>query len=347
MGACWGGGVTDYSQPAALERVAPSDHHQGCVGKRTVPPPRGAHFGLACLRELLHSYGVLLRDGFKAHMAGFAGRPPIRNLLAMEGYTTRHLRTVCTPGAWLLDTVYTLVQAMHGRIQPNCQYVAVLNDVHLDLFSCCFPEMAREETGSSLNNRGNQVEALAWLVVEMDRVDLLLAMAYHLDVWSHDGGAAGVQGAQGAPGGDAGLCSATATSLAMDAYWARSKLAEAAQSAWPAQAPSPDWQQGRADQPTVPSSTWGGPQRPHSAGPPVAPASPGPDWEQHRRNAGSWKGWGSCSVSNVQCKPPPPPPSQPELRRPPPAQPYVFSHRGKVPATSVSGLPLPRQCFPG
>ena len=193
--------------------------------------------------------------------------------------------------------------------------------------------------GASQNNRGNQVEALAWLVMEMDRMDLLLAMAFHLDVWSTGGGAAGVQGAQGAQGDDAAMSSDTAITRDLDAYLARAAMAAAAHPSWPPQAAATASQQGRTGQPSYPPTAWCDSQGPQ----PAEPATQGSTWESQRRCGGSWKDWGSSTVSGAQYKPPPPPPSNPELRRPPPGPPYAFSRRGKAPAA----LPLPRQCFPG
>ena len=286
-----------------------------------------------------------------AHMAGFAGRPPIRSLLAMtDGFTKEHLRKVCVPGAWLLDTVHTLVQAMHGRIQPNCQYVAVSNEALCELFNCCFPSVARAGMGASLNNRGNQVEALAWLVMEMDRMDLLLAMAFHLDVWTTGGGAACVQGAHGAQGDDAAMSSDTTITRDLDAYLARAAMAAAAHPTWPAQQAIPAAQQCQIEQPPYPPTAWCDSQGPHPEphpGPSVEPATQGSTWESQRMCGASWNDWGTNAVSGVPFKPPPP--LRQEHCRPHPGPPYTFSRLGKRPMgpPPYPAVPLPRQCFPG
>ena len=278
-----------------------------------------------------------------AHMAGFAGRPPIRSLLAMsDGFTKEQLRKLCVPGAWLLDTVHTLVQAMHGRIHPSCQYVPVANGTLCELFNCCFPSVARVGNGASLNNRGNQVEALAWLVMEMDRMDLLLAMAFHLDIWSTGGGAACVPGAPGAQGDYAALSSDATNTRDLAAYLARAEAAAASHSAWLPQQVSSSAQQCQAERPPFPPTAWCDPQGPYlepHPSPPAVQAKQGPTFST------SWNDWGSTAGGGIPFKPPPP--LREEHCRPHP-EPPVFSRLGKRPSgLPTKAAPPPRQCFPG
>ena len=74
-----------------------------------------------------------------------------------------------------------------GDILPDSKlsYRAVGNSTHKELLRLCRmdaitdPDGTGAPFGSSDNNRGNQTEHLAWLALEADRCDILLAMAYH------------------------------------------------------------------------------------------------------------------------------------------------------------------------
>ena len=151
---------------------------------RGLLPSQKSEMGFAGFRELLHSWGLLSREGFRAHMAGFAGRQQVREILTLSNVSCAQLAKLCVPGAWLLDTTFTLVQVMRGKARPSCAFVAVANTAHIVLLDFCFADLMGGTEGGASGNRGNQVEALAWLTLEADRTDLLLAMAYHLDLWS-------------------------------------------------------------------------------------------------------------------------------------------------------------------
>ena len=280
------------------------------ASERGMTPSRGVHFGLACLKELLHSYGVLTREGFAAHMEGFAGRPPIRNLLAMSGgYTVGSLRKTCVPGAWLLDTVHTLVNAMHGRVQSYCQYMPVSNAALGELFNCCFPSQARDGTGASQNNRGNQIEALAWLVMEMNRMDLLLAMAFHLDIWTTGGGAACDPGTTGTPGVGTAMSSDTMISRDLEAYLSRAATAAATHPSGSAPQANAAPQQHQSEHRHYPQATWCDSQGPHPAphqGQATVPASQDPSWGNQRRSGGYGNDWGTPAANRVPFKAAPP-----------------------------------------
>ena len=131
---------------------------------------------LELILERSHTYHA---QDFVDHMAGFGTRPPAQRVLFMQGLTTAALTTLNRPGAWLLDYAYTLVCVLYGDIQPSARYSPVPNSCHLAILGRCFPDAVQVEHGSSLNNRGNQMEALAWLAFEADRPELVLAMAYH------------------------------------------------------------------------------------------------------------------------------------------------------------------------
>ena len=55
----------------------------------------------------------------------------------------------------------------------------VANACHETILQWCFPEAMRSAHGSSSNSRGNQMEALAWLALEADKLELIIALAFH------------------------------------------------------------------------------------------------------------------------------------------------------------------------
>ena len=118
-------------------------------------------------------------------MSGFATRPPVAAILAMQGHSDATLKPLSRPGAWLLDYCYTLISVLERRARDTAHYVAVANSTHKLVLQTCFPELAQDQTNSSPNNRGNQMETLAWLMLEADRPDLLLALAYRLFHTAH------------------------------------------------------------------------------------------------------------------------------------------------------------------
>ena len=98
------------------------------------------------------------------------------------------LRVINTPGAWLLDTMYTLQLILWGDIAVNHRlcFRAVSNYTHKEMLTQCKldeymmgPYGGDAQYGSSDNNRGNQVEHVAWLALEADRCDVIVAMAHH------------------------------------------------------------------------------------------------------------------------------------------------------------------------
>ena len=89
------------------------------------------------------------------------------------------LSTLNRLGAWLLDYAYTVVMTLYQDHQPTAKYSMVANACHEEIIQWCFPEVMSCAHGSSLNNRGNQMEAMAWLALEADHPELILALARH------------------------------------------------------------------------------------------------------------------------------------------------------------------------
>ena len=97
----------------------------------------------------------------------------------MQALNTTSLGRLTRPGAWLLDYVYTAIGVIYGDTKPSVTYTAVLNATHRELLELCFLDVARTSHASSNNNRGNQMEALCWILLEANLPELILAQAYH------------------------------------------------------------------------------------------------------------------------------------------------------------------------
>ena len=125
----------------------------------------------------------------------------------------------------MLDTTFTLVQVMRGKARPSCAFVAVANTAHMVLLDFCFTDRLGGTEGGAPGNRGNQTEAIAWLTLEADRSDLLLAMAYHLDLWSEWPHGEDLDPRPNAQGGAQDLRSDARDRLDLAEFLARSKRA--------------------------------------------------------------------------------------------------------------------------
>ena len=84
--------------------------------------------------------------------------------------------------------MYTVQLVIWGDIvaTPKLMYRAVSNYTHKEMLRQCQlenfmagPNGGDTQYGSSDNNRGNQVEHIAWLALEADRCDIVVAMAHH------------------------------------------------------------------------------------------------------------------------------------------------------------------------
>ena len=103
----------------------------------------------------------------------------------MQGHTVASLTTLNRPGAWLLDYAFTIVRVLCNENQPSASDAVDSNACHTTILEWCFADILHTDHGSSPNNRGNQMETLAWLMLEADRPDLLLALAYCLVHTAH------------------------------------------------------------------------------------------------------------------------------------------------------------------
>ena len=93
------------------------------------------------------------------------------------------LQVVNRPGAWLLDTVYTMQLILFGELPekrlPRLQYDVISNRLLRSLADRIFPSEPEGGLIRSANNVGNSVESHVWLLLELDRCDMILALAWH------------------------------------------------------------------------------------------------------------------------------------------------------------------------
>ena len=131
--------------------------------------------------------GLLNIKSFGAAIRQLASNDAVHRTLTFQ-VDSAVLKVINLPGAWLLDTIYTQELILCGNIMPTdkLQFKAVSNWTHKTMLSRCGldPHMAahhgdQTNYGSSDNNRGNQSEHIAWLALEADRCDIVVAMAYH------------------------------------------------------------------------------------------------------------------------------------------------------------------------
>ena len=94
------------------------------------------------------------------------------------------------PGAWLLDIVNTVVGVLNKSIKRplhRLQYEVLSNREltalmwELSRLRLDSQEQGREcgTQGWSMVNIGNQVEHLAWIALELDRPEIIIALAWH------------------------------------------------------------------------------------------------------------------------------------------------------------------------
>ena len=97
------------------------------------------------------------------------------------------LQVINRPGAWLLDCIHTQQVALQSARPLHVHYLVTVNK-HLKGLM----QRLRERTpvgtitswrgsgyGASCNNVGNQLEYLAWLALENDKPERILALAWH------------------------------------------------------------------------------------------------------------------------------------------------------------------------
>ena len=93
----------------------------------------------------------------------------------------RPLRTLCRPGAWLLDSVYTEILVIERLRTTTIIYEAVGNVALQHLAELILhPVYSRAVLVRGRNYVGNVMEHLAWLALEEGRDELVVAVAFYL-----------------------------------------------------------------------------------------------------------------------------------------------------------------------
>ena len=99
--------------------------------------------------------------------------------LLCTGMDAEKLKQINTPGAWLMDIMYTVRNVLTKKVKPKASYTPVGNHYHILLMDEC--EIHGPWKDRNYNNRGNVMEYLAWLALEQDRCDMLVAMCVHYE----------------------------------------------------------------------------------------------------------------------------------------------------------------------
>ena len=101
--------------------------------------------------------------------------------------TSQVLAQIGRPGAWLLDCIHTEQLALLDPASyRNVTYTVLSNTELMTLFVAVLPHCPSQDDWPQRNKnyRGNQLEYLAWLALEDDKPELILALAWHArQIW--------------------------------------------------------------------------------------------------------------------------------------------------------------------
>ena len=141
---------------------------------------RGKPFDPELLELMLEHQGLNTLPGLKQALGDLAQKAEAVRLTMNMQIPAGLLMRLTRPGAWLLDTVFTMLLILAKEVPckrlPDLQYDVVPNKKLAALADRVFPPATEPR---SLNNIGNSVEHLAWLLLEADRCDIILALAWH------------------------------------------------------------------------------------------------------------------------------------------------------------------------
>ena len=105
---------------------------------------------------------------------------------AYDDVSLRHLNR---PGAWLFDSLYTELLVIRGTHQPNVAHLACENRTLLRISRLILSSGSPAETAGvavignqNRNYVGNQMELLAWLAFEDGREELIVGLAYSIQL---------------------------------------------------------------------------------------------------------------------------------------------------------------------
>ena len=141
---------------------------------------RGQPFEPEFLIRLLEHQNLDTLAGLRQALAHMAAIAPAIRMTMNQQFTANQLRVLTRPGAYLLDTTFTMILILKQKISakrlPNLKYEVVSNRALAAVAREVFPAA---DSPRSLNYIGNSVESMAWLLLEADRCDMILAVAYH------------------------------------------------------------------------------------------------------------------------------------------------------------------------
>ena len=114
--------------------------------------------------------------------------PFLVDIFCQRSFSNAQLKTFCTPGAALMDHLYSNVHIMYGRAASDIKFVATPNDALVRLYDLVAPQLQQQGSmpkdkdlntllGRHWNNKGNSMEALAIYTWENGKDSLLWSYA--------------------------------------------------------------------------------------------------------------------------------------------------------------------------
>jgi hypothetical protein len=126
---------------------------------------------------------------FAWYFAEFLGQhPALIDIFCQCSVNNAQLKTLCTPGAALLDHIYSNVHILYGRASPDIKFIATPNDALRELYDLIAAEihnqglMPKDKDVNTLigrhwNNKGNSMECLSIYIWENGKDYLLWSYA--------------------------------------------------------------------------------------------------------------------------------------------------------------------------
>ena len=141
----------------------------------------GVTWDVFYIRSILERHDLETVQNFCARFWSWVVQSPLALHTVVGGHSDEHLKALCRPGAWLLDSVYTEVLVIVGQRSPDIVYEAVGNR-SLQTWATLIigPGVADTVRGRNRNYVGNIMEHLAWLAFEDNRHELIVAFAFML-----------------------------------------------------------------------------------------------------------------------------------------------------------------------
>ena len=139
---------------------------------------RGRRFTHEMLRQVLEAHGLLTLDGLGQQLRRWMDDDPYLKEMLEDGLLHRRLKIVNRPGAWVLDCITTAMIALEDSKYDAITFTVATNKSLIRLFHLLDAYFKiRHVRGAGY--RGNQLEYTAWLALERDLPELILAIAWH------------------------------------------------------------------------------------------------------------------------------------------------------------------------